>query len=183
MSTETLEMLRNPSADRKDLLFKTIITQNSEESLLNAYQVKGQILKTTPKPDPHYKIGSNDPLIVVPEGKYNHRPGARLPSITLTRQQMKEQAEKTNTIPKKTTIRPVFKRLSSIETFPLAYQRHFYANTHKSSDYFDGDIMDSNKTVMKLLTGSSRSELTIPGRAADFTSEVTWRMQLRGDMS
>jgi hypothetical protein len=91
-SYEDLEVLRElslpKSPSRKELLFKHVITENKNESILNAYKVKGGLAKNFPKPDDSYKISTSEPIIVVPEGKYTHLQGARISSLTLTRRQI-----------------------------------------------------------------------------------------------
>lgn len=42
--------------------------------------------------------------------------------------------------------------------------------------------MDNPLKAIKLLQGTGYSELNIPLRAADFKSEVTWRLQLRDNI-
>ena len=82
------ELSRTQSSSRKDLLFKHVITQDKDQSMLNAYTVKRKIAENFPKVEEGYRIGSTDPIILIPEGKYNHCRGARINSITLTRKQI-----------------------------------------------------------------------------------------------
>lgn len=72
---------------------------------------------------------------------------------------------------------PVHVKLSSIDSFPETYKKRFF---HDSGELGGtGDLSDDPRKVINLLRGTSKEMLNIPGRAADFKSEVQWRMQLR----
>jgi hypothetical protein len=73
---------------------------------------------------------------------------------------------------------PAQQRLSQVESFTGAYKSRFDANDKKYADYA-GDYAKNPREASRLLVNRSNAELTIPGKAADFRSEVTWRMQLR----
>lgn len=77
-----LSQTRSPS--RKELLFKHVITEDKNESILNAYKVKHKIVKSTSKPSLPYRIDTSAPIFSAPEGKFNHNPGARISPITMT---------------------------------------------------------------------------------------------------
>jgi hypothetical protein len=72
------ELAKTRSASRKELIFQHIVTDSREQSVLNAYKMKGEIIKNTPKSPSNLLIATNEPLIVLPEGKYNHCPGATI---------------------------------------------------------------------------------------------------------
>lgn len=76
---------------------------------------------------------------------------------------------------KKSGSSQVFQKLYSQESFPDIYKKKFDESIHDVA----GDYADDPKKVMNLLKNRSYAELNIPGRAADFKSEVAWRMQLR----
>lgn len=75
---------------------------------------------------------------------------------------------------------PVHEKLAALENFPQVYQKR-YCEHHGGGDMFHytGDIADDPRKFVKLLKGTSKDQLTIPGRAADFKDEIAWRMQLR----
>lgn len=83
------ELAKCKSASRKDLLFKHVITDNRDESLLKAYKVKQEIESITPKSRKYVHISSTEPLELLPEGKYTHCQGARISPHTLSRRQQK----------------------------------------------------------------------------------------------
>jgi hypothetical protein len=80
MKSEDLckELAKTRSASRKELIFQHIVTDSREQSVLNAYKMKGEIIKNTPQSPTHLHIATNEPLIVLAEGKYNHCPGATM---------------------------------------------------------------------------------------------------------
>lgn len=71
-------------------------------------------------------------------------------------------------------------KLASLESFTIAHKQRYYDH-HEGGEgtYQTGDIIDNSKKYVKLLKGTSKDQLTIPGRAADFKDEIQWRMQLR----
>ena len=74
-----------------------------------------------------------------------------------------------------------YERLSSEEAFTTTYANKIH-HTHMK-DYHSGDYAQDPIAVSKMLMNSSYSDLTIPGRAADFSSTVEWRMQLRSNLN
>ena len=78
------ELSQSRSPSRKELFFKHVITEDKNESILNAYKVKNRIVKSTSKPSLTYRIDTSAPIVSAPEGKFNHNPGARISPITLT---------------------------------------------------------------------------------------------------
>jgi hypothetical protein len=83
--------------------------------------------------------------------------------------------ELTKKSPKDVHAAPVHLKLSSIESFPETYKQRFFESHGGGA----GDLADDPKKVINLLSGTSADRLNIPGRSADFRSEVQWRMQLR----
>lgn len=62
------------------------------------------------------------------------------------------------------------------------YFTHSYRIKHNSgnaAEDYQGDYLPNPLKATKLLQSTSYNALTIPGRAADFKSEVTFRMSLR----
>lgn len=194
------ELSKIRSSSKKDLIFQHVITGSREKSLLTAYKVKREINQITPPSPSHIKIVSTEPLHQQPEGKFTHLPGARISSTTLTRSQINVSLEvghvKLSYIelcpsfifqllkaesPEKRSIAnckpaPVHLRLSSMDNWPETYKQRFFEN---GGTHAGGDIADEPKGVINLLSGTSVGQLNIPGRAADYLSEVQWRMQLR----
>lgn len=74
-----------------------------------------------------------------------------------------------------------YERLSSEEAFTTNYSNKIH-HTHMK-DSHSGDYLEDPRAAAKLLMNSSYSDLTIPGRAADFSSTVEWRMQLRSNLN
>ena len=74
-----------------------------------------------------------------------------------------------------------YERLSSEEAFTTNYSNKIH-QTHRI-DSHSGDYLEDPRAAAKLLMNSSYSDLTIPGRAADFSSSVEWRMQLRSNLN
>jgi hypothetical protein len=70
----------------------------------------------------------------------------------------------------------VHKKLASFENFPETYKKKLMDSGEEAE--WSGDLREDNKKVIKLLKGTSKSQLS-SGRAADFKGEVKWRMQLR----
>ena len=73
----------------------------------------------------------------------------------------------------------VHQRLSSLESFPAVYRYKFDENAVTVS----GDYIDDPRKAITLLKSTSNAELTIPQRAADFKTEVQWRLLLRNSNS
>jgi hypothetical protein len=74
----------------------------------------------------------------------------------------------------------LYDRLSSEEAFTINYANRVHG-THL--DGHSGDYFDNPLKVSKMLMNSSYSDLTIPGRAQDFSSSVEWRTQLRSNLN
>jgi hypothetical protein len=75
---------------------------------------------------------------------------------------------------------PAQQRLSQIDTFTGAYRVRFDKDK-RFSDY-EGDYAKNPTEAAKILVNRSNAELTIPGKSADFRTEVTWRLQLRPNL-
>mmetsp|Transcript_2524 Transcript_2524/g.4577 ORF Transcript_2524/g.4577 Transcript_2524/m.4577 type:complete len:155 (+) Transcript_2524:115-579(+) len=76
---------------------------------------------------------------------------------------------------------PAQQRLSQVDTFTGAYRVRFEGTDKRFQDY-EGDYAKNPREASKLLVNKSNAELTIPGHAADFRTEVTWRLQLRPNL-
>ena len=74
--------------------------------------------------------------------------------------------------------RQVFQKLSSQDKYTDVFKKHIDG----SSADVAGDYVDNPLKAVKLLQGTGYSGLNIPLRAADFKSEVTWRLQLRDNI-
>jgi hypothetical protein len=74
---------------------------------------------------------------------------------------------------------PVYEKLYSQASFPLAYRFKFDDNVKDIT----GEIADDRGKAMKLLQGVSSSEINSVGmgRSADLRNEVSWRLLLRND--
>lgn len=70
-------------------------------------------------------------------------------------------------------------RLSCLENYTTTFKNR----TLEKSRTVSGDFHEDPKSAMRLLHGSAISDLTIPGRAMDFSSTVTLRMQLRSHLN
>lgn len=77
---------------------------------------------------------------------------------------------------------PAQQRLSQVDSFTGAYKTRFDDNDKKYAD-FAGDYAKNPRQASKILVNRSSSELTIPGKSADFRTEVTWRLQLRPNLN
>lgn len=80
-------LTKNSSASRKDLIFRHIISDDQRGSIIQAYKVKLDISKKTPKKDDVLRIYSTSPLMITPENKFNHVRGARISPITPSKRQ------------------------------------------------------------------------------------------------
>ena len=67
-------------------------------------------------------------------------------------------------------------RLSQQEAFTSNYMNRI-KNTHQAGH--SGDYVDDPINATRMLKSLACRELTIPGRAQDFSSTVEWRLQLR----
>lgn len=77
---------KKDSIQRKDLLFKHVITDLRSSSLMNAYRLKSDIIKKLPEEDKP-KIISTEPIIIIPEKKFEHTKGALITPIMLSKRQ------------------------------------------------------------------------------------------------
>eukprot|EP01032_Pedospumella_encystans_P015876 gene15876-18137_t len=167
-----LSQSRSPS--RKELLFKHVITDDKNESILNAYKVKNRIVKSTSKPSLTYRIDTSAPIVTAPEGKFNHNPGARISPITLTPSKLHLLAEQRAFTRKTMNCKggAVFDKLNDVNTFPEVIQKRHLEHRGGGIMFAGrGDIIDNTTGCSTLLRGTSKDQLTIPGRAADFKDE------------
>jgi hypothetical protein len=65
--------------------------------------------------------------------------------------------------------------LASQESFPTVYRKKFDTNAVAVA----GDYYDNPRKVASMLKSTSSKALNIPCRAADFKTEVQWRLLLR----
>lgn len=193
------ELSQSRSSSKKDLIFQHIVSESRDQSLLTAYKVKHDIMTMTSSSPSYIKIGSTDPLPILPEGKYTHCPGARMSSHTLTRSQTNVRFSliELSTCTKSfqnlqllalegtggkspTRIKPsaVHLRLNSVDSWPETFKKRHSDGGQPTNTNVRGDLID-NRSVTGLLSGTSIDKLNIPGRAADYISEVQWRKQLR----
>jgi hypothetical protein len=168
----------------------------SRKSIVNAYRLKSELLSREEQQKDntsHCLIRTLDPIIVPPSKKFEHCKGARISPITFKHSLMvricfcqyytyytyhilnnslqdSPSGNSYNMSPSK-----VHQRLSSHENFPKGYKNKLDENSVTVS----GDYIQDPRKAMSLLKSSSHCELTIPGRAADFKSEVHWRLLLR----
>lgn len=170
------------SSSRKDLLFQHIISEGQRRSILKAYQVKSEINKTFPSPEKERIYSTQAPNPPV-EQKFNHCRGARISVITTS---SKLLLENDSSVPVKrcsptskspTKYSAVHHKLSSQENFPSIFKKKF----DREYNSIAGDYYHDPRKCIDMLKNRSHGELTIPGRAADFKSEVQWRMQLRNN--
>jgi len=70
---------------------------------------------------------------------------------------------------------PIHKKLHSQESFPMVYAMK------RDPTRADGvgNLSEGPNRATVLLTDAHTSHRSIPGRSADFLSELNWRMQLR----
>lgn len=75
---------------------------------------------------------------------------------------------------------PTQARLCNPTTFTGMYKRRFEGR--HSFTCVSGDYIDEPREAMRMLQGTTYHDLTIPKRAADFKTEVQWRMILRNEL-
>ena len=157
-----------------------VIDENKTKSVMNAYKCKSELLRNESRDNlatpAHIRIYSHSPMKYQPEGKYTHVPGAIItpitPSKSSTQLTIKSPTKRTS---HHHTTNSVHHKLSSVESFPDTYKKKFDENSVDVSGNYHADP----RKAINLLKSTSSAALNIPGRAADFASEVNWRMQLR----
>ncbi len=157
-----------------------IIHEDKTKSYLNAYKCKSELKKNDSKSKleaiQNMKIYTHSPIMASPEGKFTHKPSALITPISPHKSSCQLNSSPTKRSPMSHShADSVHHKLSSAEHFPHTYKKKFDEN---SVDVSGNYIADPRKAI-SLLKSTSSAKLTIPGRAADFTSEVHWRMQLR----
>jgi len=79
-------MMKTHSNQKKDLLFKHVVTDEKSRSILKAYKLRSTIIKTLPSKE-DVKIRSYDRLPLIVEKKFDHHPSAVIPHINLSKRQ------------------------------------------------------------------------------------------------
>ncbi len=137
-----------------------------------AYKLKRQLNDQQDKSQ-FYSIKTSDPVVILPEKKFTHCKGA-VYNPTMTYHRSTQSLGKTMS---NVGLSAIHNKLNSQENYPLAYKVKYDENSLPVS----GDYIDDPRKTVKLLQSTPSSKLTIPGRAADFKSEVQWRLLLRND--
>lgn len=158
----------------RNRMHELMVQDNAHKSLVNAYKVKRELLKDQDFQQ-YYTIRTSDPVVIPPENKFSHCKGPRLPTIA---PHHNLNITKSQTKAVRSGISAIHNKLSSEENYPSTYKRKYDESNHPIS----GDYIDDPRKATRLLQSTSSSKLTIPGRAADFKSEVQWRLLLRSDL-
>lgn len=126
---------------------------------------------------------------VIPIGLRQHPKRLEKPLIATQKFKHREQREKRVRAndqwwDKKPTVAgesnsPVHSRVSDPSTFTGFYRRRHQAGGQHAVHAVTGDFASHPLEAQNMLLSRSHYQLTIPGRAADFRSEVEWRMDLR----
>jgi hypothetical protein len=151
-----------------------------ENALLAAYKLKQEIKETTPVQE---KL---NPLLASPKAKSFLRVSGckevQLFQKSISPAKLRSMENDSNHELHRHRHHPAaYERLSSQEAFTTNYSNKIH-HTHMK-DYHSGDYCEDPLQVSKMLMNSSYADLTIPGRAADFSSTVEWRMQLRSNLN
>jgi len=200
----------------KERIRELVVDESStSKSVLNAYRLKSELnamsikdvrdypgFNTSPSKktlnkiqeenEPYYRIKTLDPLIVLPEKRFEHRTGAVITSnasqsrlkpsnstSSLTSSKS-HSSSSSNLHSHQSNGQPtVHEKLYSQDSFPTAYRSKFDQHIHDVS----GDMFEDRKRTLTLLKDVSSTDINLVGlnRSADLKSEVTWRLLLRND--
>lgn len=147
---------------------------------LQAYVQKLKIkeeIERKSKELPELKIRSNGPIPRTKEHKYDHSQGYLMGAPASLPQKIEDEWWRRAPSIAGEDSAEVHKRLSDVSSYTGLYRHRFTSKDGPLA--ITGDYLDQPLKAIRLLKNTSSSMLTIPGRAADFCTEVNWRMSLR----
>lgn len=157
---------------------------SAKNMYLSAYMKKSELIKGADRSleNSPMKITTLARVVDQPEKHTNHKCGAVIGSPNKHSDRWWEMNPRLNRHETEravdvylATMNPAQKRLSDAKNFTHNYNIKRDPNHGNAA----GDYLDQPLKATKLLQSTAYNQLTIPGRAADFKSEVTFRMSLR----